>query len=76
MARDFSKVKRIVVKIGSSSLTYNTTHKLNIDRIDLFEKNKLEYIVDGKRYNSIEGQMALDLRNGLIKDILVEIRKA
>ena len=57
---------------------FNKTHitYLNIDRIDLFEKNKLEYIVDGKRYNSIEGQMALDLRNGLIKDILVEIRKA
>lgn len=32
--RDFSKVKRIVVKIGSSSLTYSDTHKLNIGRID------------------------------------------
>ncbi|MGN1227281.1 MAG: glutamate 5-kinase [Christensenellales bacterium] len=38
MARDFSKVKRIVVKIGSSSLTYNATHKLNIDRIDRLAK--------------------------------------
>ncbi len=34
MARDFKNVKRIVIKIGSSSLTYNDTHKLNIDRID------------------------------------------
>lgn len=34
MARDFKNVKRIVVKIGSSSLTYKDTHKLNIDRID------------------------------------------
>lgn len=38
MKRDFSKVKRIVVKIGSSSLTYKNTHKLNIDRIDRLAK--------------------------------------
>lgn len=34
MERNFSNVKRIVVKIGSSSLTYSKTHKINIDRID------------------------------------------
>lgn len=38
MGRDFSNVKRIVVKIGSSSLTYSDTHKLNIDRIDRFAR--------------------------------------
>lgn len=34
MKRDFTNVKRIVVKIGSSSLTYEKTHKINIFRID------------------------------------------
>ena len=38
MIRDFKNVKRIVVKIGSSSLTYSNTHKLNIDRIDRLAK--------------------------------------
>lgn len=34
MARDFSNVKRLVIKIGSSSLTYGERNKLDIDRID------------------------------------------
>ncbi len=34
MNRNFEKIGRIVVKIGSSSLTYPATQKLNIDRID------------------------------------------
>ena len=45
-------------------------------RLSDLQMKEIVNIVDGKRYNSIEGQMALDLRNGLIKDILVEIRKA
>ena len=47
MTRDFSKVKRIVVKIGSSSLTYSDTQKLNIDRIDRLAREISDIINSG-----------------------------
>ncbi len=46
--RDLSKTKRIVVKIGSSSLTYHDTHKLNIDRIDLLAREISDLMNSGK----------------------------
>ena len=45
----------------------------NPQRIDLFNHNKYVYFVNGKKYHSIEGQLALDLRDGKIKELRMEV---
>jgi hypothetical protein len=45
----------------------------NPRRIDLFNHNKYVYCVNGEKYNSIEGQLALDLRDGKIKELRMEV---
>ena len=45
--RNFDDIKRIVVKVGSSSLTYNKTHKLNIDRIDRLAREISDIVNSG-----------------------------
>ena len=45
----------------------------NPKRVDLYKHNKYVYFVDGKQYESIKGQMALDLRDGKISNIRMEV---
>ena len=47
--RDLNSTKRIVIKIGSSSLTYPDTHKLNLDKIDLLAREISDLMNSGKK---------------------------
>ena len=42
-------------------------------RIDLYNHKKYIYFVNGKKFESIEGQLALDLRDGKIKELRMEV---
>lgn len=46
--RDLKSTKRIVIKIGSSSLTYPDTHKLNLDKIDLLAREISDLFNSGR----------------------------
>ena len=45
----------------------------NPQRIDLYNHNKYVYVIDGKQYDSIQGQLAEDLRNGKISALRMEV---
>ena len=45
----------------------------NPQRIDLYNHKKYVYFVDGKQYDSIQGQLAEDLRNGKISALTMEV---
>lgn len=45
--RNFENVKKLVVKVGSSSLTYPNTQKLNIDRIDRLAREISDIVNSG-----------------------------
>ena len=45
----------------------------NPQKVDLYNHNKYVYYVNGKQYDSIEGQLALDLRDGKIKELRMEV---
>ena len=45
----------------------------NPNRIDLTGNDKLAYIIDGKRYDVVKGELAKSIRNGDIKEITVEV---
>lgn len=45
----------------------------NPKRIDCFNGVKLSYEVNGKKYQSLEGDIALDIRNGKVKVVRIEI---
>ena len=45
----------------------------NPQRIDLYNHKKYVYFVNGKKFESIEGQLAVDLRDGKIKELRMEV---
>ena len=45
----------------------------NPQRIDLYNHKKYVYFVDGKQYDSIQGPLAEDLRNGKISALRMEV---
>lgn len=56
------------VLFGKTKVTYH-----NPNRIDLTGNDKLAYIIDGKRYDVVKGELAKSIRNGDIKEIIVEV---
>ncbi len=45
----------------------------NPKRVDLYKHHKYSYYVDGVEYDSIKGQLALDLRDGKISSLRMEV---
>lgn len=45
----------------------------NPQRIDLYNHKKYSYVVNGKEYASIRGELASDLRSGKIKQLRIEV---
>lgn len=50
--------------LNSINVTY-----INPNNIHAYEKTKVTYVIDGKHYDSIEGELAYKVRNGEIKEI-------
>ena len=45
----------------------------NPQRVDLYKHHKYLYKVDGQKYDVIKGQLALDLRDGKISKLTMEV---
>ena len=45
----------------------------NPRRLDCFKGVKLSYEVNGKKYDSIKGQLAEDIRNAKLKKVNIEV---
>ncbi|MBQ2493724.1 MAG: hypothetical protein II520_00645, partial [Bacilli bacterium] len=53
---------------GKTKVTYH-----NPSRKDLRGNEALRYIIDGKTYDAVKGALAKNIRDGLIREIKVEV---
>ena len=61
----FKEDKTFTFKLlNSTNVTY-----INPNNIHAYEKTKVTYIINGKQYETIEGDLAYKVRQGEIKDI-------